>query len=199
MIKQVNERGGDQRRHWTLKSRQPEVIRRGRHSPRRPCGRSYTLVWLYGARAGERTDAPYLIAVRIRRPIAAARPLHVRPSSSFAAAPSRIQASVESQLWSQLSRLSNAVKMFQSVVGILILAAAAVTAQRPPGRCPEDYGVQTYAHEAACDRFYKVREGHFFREKRFRVASSFDVQHVQHKPNGKRITAGRGRVAAALE
>ena len=46
----------------------------------------------------------------------------------------------------------------QSVVGILILAAA-VAAQAPPGRCPEDYGVQTYPHEAACDRFYKVSGG----------------------------------------
>merc|ERR1712027_264769 len=46
----------------------------------------------------------------------------------------------------------------QSVVGILILAAA-VAAQAPPGRCPEDYGVQTYPHEAACDRFYKCENG----------------------------------------
>ena len=59
--------------------------------------------------------------------------------------------------WFQFSRLSNVVEMIQSVVGTLILASA-VAAQRPPGRCPEDYGVQTYPNEAACDRFYKVRE-----------------------------------------
>ena len=49
--------------------------------------------------------------------------------------------------------------MFGSVVGILILVAAAAVAQKPPGRCPEDYGVQTYPNEYACDRFYKVRKG----------------------------------------
>ena len=49
------------------------------------------------------------------------------------------------------------VKMFQSVAVVLMLAAAASAAS--PGRCPENYGVQVYPNEAACDRFYKVRRG----------------------------------------
>ena len=50
------------------------------------------------------------------------------------------------------------VEMLGSVAGILVLAAAAALAQKPPGRCPESYGVQTYPNENACDRFYKVRK-----------------------------------------
>ena len=100
-----------------------------------------------------RRAPPYLVAVRIQRPIAAsaARALtSVRPRRSFppnSLHPIRLL---------QSSLIRTIVEMLQqSVVGILILAAA-VAAQAPPGRCPEDYGVQTYPHEAACDRFYKV-------------------------------------------
>ena len=78
--------------------------------------------------------------------------------------------------------------MFQSVVGILILASA-VAAQRPPGRCPEDYGVQTYPNEAACDRFYKVREGgvkdQFYGSKIDQGGKIFfDISLPQHKSGG---------------
>ena len=121
------------------------------------CGRSHTLAWRRrtNRRSGRRRAPPYLVAVRIQRPIAAAATARalpsVRPRRSFppnSLHPIRLL---------QSSLIRTIVEMLQqSVVGILILAAA-VAAQAPPGRCPEDYGVQTYPHEAACDRFYKVR------------------------------------------
>merc|ERR1719507_2316933 len=48
--------------------------------------------------------------------------------------------------------------MLQSVVGFLLILAAAAQAASP-GRCPENYGVQTYADDYACDRFFKCENG----------------------------------------
>ena len=70
--------------------------------------------------------------------------------------------------------------MFQSaVVGILALFAAAAVAQKPPGRCPEDYGVQTYPNEYACDRFYKVRKGIKWMKRRSRLRKELNLLHLK--------------------
>ena len=47
------------------------------------------------------------------------------------------------------------MSLFNFAVVIVVLAAPAAWAQSS-SYCPEKYGVQTYANEEYCDKFYKV-------------------------------------------
>ncbi len=46
--------------------------------------------------------------------------------------------------------------MLLRVLTIAAFATVGVYGQYRGGGCPEQYGVQVYPHEGACDRFYKV-------------------------------------------